>query len=35
LADPDRQWQKIGYEYLTDQRNLKLQQVGARRAFIK
>jgi hypothetical protein len=34
LADPDRKWQKIGYEYLTDLRNLKLKKVDKRRAFI-
>lgn len=33
LADPDRQWQKIGYEYLTDLRNIELRAVGARRSF--
>jgi len=33
LADPDRRWQRIGYEYLTDLRNLELQQVAARRSF--
>lgn len=35
LADPDRQWQKIGYEYLTDLRNIELRAVGARRSFIE
>jgi len=35
LADPDRQWQKIGYEYLTDLRNLELRQVRAGRSFIE
>ena len=35
LADPDRQWQKIGYEYLTDLRNIELRSVGARRSFIE
>jgi hypothetical protein len=33
LADPDRRWQTIGYEYLTDLRNLKLRPVGERRSF--
>jgi Glycosyl transferase family 2 len=33
LADPDRKWQKIGYEYLTDVRNLQLQPVPPRRSF--
>ena len=32
--DPDRRWQKIGYEYLTDLRGLTLRQVPPRRAFI-
>jgi len=34
LADPDRRWQAIGYEYLTDLRNLHLQPVDERRSFI-
>jgi Glycosyl transferase family 2 len=33
LADPDRKWQAIGYEYLTDVRNLQLQPVLPRRSF--
>lgn len=33
-GDPDRKWQQIGYEYLTDPRGLTLRQVSARRAFI-
>jgi len=33
LADPDKKWQSIGYEYLTDVRNLKLQPVPPRRSF--
>jgi hypothetical protein len=32
-ADPDRRWQRIGYEYLTDATGLRLRQVGARRSF--
>jgi hypothetical protein len=35
LADPDRKWQEIGYEYLTDLRNLHLQPVPAHRSFIE
>lgn len=33
LADPDRRWQRIGYEYLTDSGGLTLQSVAARRMF--
>ncbi len=33
LADPGRQWQRIGYEYLTDLRNIELRPVNARRSF--
>jgi len=33
LADPDRKWQKIGYEYLTDLRNLELKPVPHQRIF--
>ena len=33
LADPERRWQRIGYEYLTDPRGLTLRQVASRRAF--
>jgi hypothetical protein len=32
-ADPDRRWQRIGYEYLTDTRGLALRRVGSRRGF--
>ena len=32
-ADPERQWQRIGYEYLTDPQGLTLQRVGTRRGF--
>jgi len=32
-ADPERRWQRIGYEYLTDLRGLTLQRVAARRTF--
>ena len=31
--DPERRWQQIGYEYLTDPRGLRLRRVAARRAF--
>jgi len=34
LADPEQKWQKIGYEYLTDLRNIELRSVPARRSFI-
>lgn len=34
IADPDRRWQKIGYEYLTDLRNLELKKLDKRRSFI-
>jgi hypothetical protein len=33
LGDPDRRWQRIGYEYLTDPHGLTLRRVAARRAF--
>jgi hypothetical protein len=33
LLDPERRWQRIGYEYLTDARGLALERVTARRAF--
>ena len=33
LADPGRQWQKVGYEYLTDERKLRLRKVSPRRTF--
>ncbi len=33
-ADPDRRWQRIGYEYLTDMRGLRLQCVDTRRGFV-
>jgi glycosyltransferase involved in cell wall biosynthesis len=32
-ADPERRWQRIGYEYLTDPRGLTLRRVSPRRAF--
>jgi hypothetical protein len=31
--DPDRRWQSIGYEYLTDERGLRLRRIRAGRAF--
>jgi glycosyltransferase involved in cell wall biosynthesis len=31
--DPERRWQQIGYEYLTDSRGLKLRPVAPQRAF--
>ena len=33
LADPESRWQRIGYEYLTDERGLTLERVPARRRF--
>lgn len=33
-ADPDRRWQRIGYEYLTDPAGLTLTRVNARRGFV-
>ncbi|MDB4882377.1 MAG: hypothetical protein JWL95_1143 [Gemmatimonadetes bacterium] len=33
LGDPERRWQPIGYEYLTDLRGLRLRRVAARRSF--
>jgi glycosyltransferase involved in cell wall biosynthesis len=35
LEDPDRRWQSIGYDYLTDSRGLRLRRVTARRAFLE
>jgi glycosyltransferase involved in cell wall biosynthesis len=32
-SDPDRRWQKIGYEYLTDLTGLDLRRIPARRMF--
>ncbi len=32
-ADPERRWQRVGYEYLTDARGLRLRRVAARRGF--
>lgn len=32
-ADPDRRWQRIGYDYLTDARGLTLHQVSPHRGF--
>lgn len=31
--DPDRRWQALGYDYLTDERGLRLRPVPARRGF--
>lgn len=33
--DPDRQWQRIGYDYLTDDTGLRLSPVPPRRAFLE
>ena len=33
LSDPERRWQKIGYEYLTDERGLVLRKIPRRRTF--
>ena len=33
LADPERKWQRIGYEYLTDLRCLTMQRIAERRSF--
>lgn len=33
-ADPERRWQKIGYEYLTDTQGLTLRKVSQNRRFI-
>jgi len=33
IGDPDRRWQRIGYEYLTDDRGLVLHRIPPRRAF--
>lgn len=34
-ADPDRRWQRIGYEYLTDAKGLTLRRVDTRRGFVE
>jgi glycosyltransferase involved in cell wall biosynthesis len=34
IGDPDRRWQRIGYEYLTDERGLVLHRIPRRRAYI-
>ena len=34
-ADPSRQWQAIGYEYLTDTRGLSLRPVSTHRGFLE
>jgi hypothetical protein len=34
LADPDRRWQRIGYEYLTDLGHLELRSLSPRRWFV-
>lgn len=31
--DPDRRWQPIGYDYLTDEAGLRLRRVGSRRGY--
>jgi hypothetical protein len=33
LADPERRWQRIGYEYLTDLRGLEVQRIPVRRGY--
>ncbi len=33
LADPERRWQPIGYEYLTDAQGLELRRIPARRSW--
>ena len=34
LADPERRWQRIGYEYLTDTRDLELQPIAPGRGYV-
>lgn len=34
LADPERRWQRIGYEYLTDLRGLKVQGLPVGRGYV-
>jgi glycosyltransferase involved in cell wall biosynthesis len=34
-SDPDRRWQRIGYEYLTDLRGLELQRISRRRMYLE
>jgi glycosyltransferase involved in cell wall biosynthesis len=33
LADPDGRWQRVGYEYLTDERGLRLAKIDPRRHY--
>lgn len=33
-SDPERRWQRIGYEYLTDSRGLRLERVKPSRSFV-
>jgi len=35
LADPDRRWQRIGYEYLTNLTGLELQRIAPHRSFVE
>jgi hypothetical protein len=35
LADPDRRWQSIGYEYLTDETGLVLRPIPERRSWVE
>lgn len=34
LADPERRWQRIGYEYLTDLRGLEVRRIPLHRAYV-
>jgi glycosyltransferase involved in cell wall biosynthesis len=34
LADPERRWQRIGYEYLTDERGLELRRISKSRSYV-
>jgi glycosyltransferase involved in cell wall biosynthesis len=34
LGDPENRWQRIGYEYLTDDRGLVLERIPRRRAYM-
>jgi hypothetical protein len=34
-ADPDGYWQSVGYRYLTDERELRIEQVPPRRAWLE
>ena len=34
LADPERRWQRIGYDYLTDERGLQVRRIRPSRSYV-